>query len=275
MISIRNLTYRYNKKAPLILDHINLEIGRGEFVALIGQNGAGKTTLLKQLNGLLRPSSGSVIINGLDTATTRTSELARHIGYLFQNPDHQIFCNTVYDEIRFGLINIKCQPELIDERIRKISGLLGLDRILARNPFTLSRGERQRIALASVLALETDILVLDEPTTGQDYKECMEIMEIVKSLNEQGKTIIMVSHDMEVVGDYCKRTIILNNGRVLEDDETSIVLRKSQSLGMSGLEPPQIIQLALRLGSSFHKVNSPEEMAKTIISCTVSGGVRV
>ena len=159
MISIRNLTYRYNKKAPLILDHINLEIGRGEFVALIGQNGAGKTTLLKQLNGLLRPSSGSVIINGLDTATTRTSELARHIGYLFQNPDHQIFCNTVYDEIRFGLINIKCQPELIDERIRKISGLLGLDRILARNPFTLSRGERQRVALASVLALETDILV--------------------------------------------------------------------------------------------------------------------
>lgn len=275
MISIRNLTYRYDKKAPLVLDHINLEIGKGEFVALVGQNGSGKTTLLKQLNGLLKPSSGSVTINGLDTAAVRTSELARHIGFLFQNPDHQIFCNTVREEIRFGLVNIGCQPELVDERIRNIAGLLGLDRILARNPFTLSRGERQRVALASVLALETDILVLDEPTTGQDYKECMEIMEIVKSLNQQGKTIIMVSHDMEVVGDYCKRTIILHQGRVLEDDDTGIVLRKCESLCLSGLEPPQIIQLALRFGTLFQQVRSPQDMAEAIISCAVPGGVVV
>jgi len=257
------------------LDNISLEIGRGEFVAIIGQNGAGKTTLLKQLNGLLKPTSGSVTINGLDTATTRTSVLARHIGFLFQNPDHQIFCSTVYDEIRFGLTNTGCRPEQADERIRRISGLLGLDGILTRNPFTLSKGERQRVALASVLALETDILVLDEPTTGQDYRECVEIMEIVKDLNRQGKTIIMVSHDMEVVVDYCKRTIVLHNGRVLEDDDTGIVLRKSESLGLAGLEPPQIIQLALRFGPLFRDVTSPEDMARAIISCTVTGGARV
>lgn len=274
MISIRNLSYRYNKKAPLVLDSISLEIGRGEFVALVGQNGAGKTTLLKQLNGLLKPSSGSVTINGLDTATVKTSELACHIGFLFQNPDHQIFCGTVYDEIRFGLVNTRRQQELIDGRIRRIAGLLGLEGMLDRNPFTLSKGERQRVALASVLALETEILVLDEPTTGQDYKECVEIMEIVKSLNQQGKTIIMVSHDMEVVVDYCERTIVLHNGRVLEDDDTGIVLRKTESLGMAGLEPPQIIQLAQRFGPLFQDVISPEDMARAIISCAVPGGVR-
>ncbi|NLW01985.1 MAG: ATP-binding cassette domain-containing protein [Clostridiaceae bacterium] len=275
MISIRNLSYRYNKKAPLVLDDISLEIGQGEFVALIGQNGAGKTTLLKQLNGLLKPSSGSVIIKGLDTAATKTSRLAPHIGFLFQNPDHQIFCGTVYDEIRFGLVNTGCQQELIDGRIRRISGLLGLNSILDQNPFALSKGERQRVALASVLALETDILVLDEPTTGQDYKECVEIMEIVKDLNQRGKTIIMVSHDMEVVADYCKRAVVLHNGRVLEDDDTGVVLRKSDSLRMAGLEPPQIIQLALRFGPIFKNVISPEDMAHAIVSRAVTGGMRV
>ncbi len=275
MISIQHLTYRYDKKAPLILDHINLEINKGECVALIGQNGSGKTTLLKQLNGLLKPTSGRVTINGLDTATTKTSALARHIGYLFQNPDHQIFCNTVYDEIRFGLLNIQCPPEEIHDRIKRIAGLLGLENKLTRDPFTLSRGERQRVALASVLVLETDILVLDEPTTGQDYRECVEIMEIVKDLNRMGKTIIMVSHDIEVVADYCERTIILHQGRVLEDDATHVVLRKSESLMLSGLEPPQIIQLALRFGPLFQHVRSPEDMAEAVAACAVPGGVRV
>lgn len=273
MITIEYLEYRYGKNAPLILDDVNLRIAPGEFVALIGQNGAGKTTLLKQLNGLLKPTSGRVAINGLDTRATKTSELAKHIGFLFQNPDHQIFCKTVYEEIGFGLLNIKCDPAKMDDRIKKISDLLGLGSKLTRNPFTLSRGERQRVALASVLVLETDILVLDEPTTGQDYKECMEIMDIVKSLNQQGKTIIMVSHDIEVVADYCKRTVILQNGSVLEDDKTEIVLRKSKSLEISGLEPPQIIQLALRFEPMFSKADTPQQMFEAIRANIKLGGV--
>lgn len=266
MISINNLDYRYDKKAPLILNQINLEIEKGEFVAIIGQNGAGKTTLLKQLNGLLKPASGNVVINGLDTGKTKTSEMAKHIGYLFQNPDHQIFCNTVYDEIRFGLLNIKCDSSEIDDRIRKIAVLLGLQDKLTKNPFTLSRGERQRVALASVLVLETEILVLDEPTTGQDYRECIEIMDIVKALNDQGKTIIMVSHDIEVVGDYAKRAVILQNGRILEDGGTREVLYKEESLRLAGLEPPQIILLALRFGNLFKDICSIEEMFEAVKS---------
>lgn len=163
----------------------------------------------------------------------------------------------------------------MDARIRKIAGLLDLNDKLNREPFTLSRGERQRVALASVLAMETDILILDEPTTGQDYRECIGIMDIIRDLNRQGKTIIMVTHDIEIAADFCGRTVILHQGRVLEDDATGIVLRKPESLKMAGLEPPQIIQLALRFGSLFQKVSSPEEMAEAVISCAMSGGVRV
>ncbi|MCX7773814.1 MAG: energy-coupling factor ABC transporter ATP-binding protein [Clostridia bacterium] len=264
MIAIKNLSYAYDKKAPLILNNINLNIQQGEFVAIIGQNGAGKTTLLKQLNGLLKPNTGSVLINELNTATTKTSILAKHIGYLFQNPDHQIFCNTVYDEIKFGLVNIKCEPEKIEGKIKAIASLLGLENKLSKNPFTLSRGERQRVALASVLVLETDILVLDEPTTGQDYKECIEIMDIVKGLNEKGKTIIMVSHDIEGVSDHTQRVIILRNGGVLEDGPTRQVLKHQENLMLAGLEPPQIIQLALRFGDLFDGAFSVEEIFEII-----------
>lgn len=270
MISIQNLTYGYEKKGPLILNGIDLEIKKGECVALIGQNGAGKTTLLKQLNGLLKPGSGKVTVNGMDTAVHKTSVLAKHIGYLFQNPDHQIFCNAIYDEIRFGLVNIHCDPTAIDEKIKRIAQLLGLSDKLSKNPFTLSRGERQRVALASVLVLETEVLVLDEPTTGQDYRECIEIMDIVKGLNEQGKTVIMVSHDIEVVAEYARRTIILHNGKVLEDGPTPEVLHKAESLSMAGLEPSQIIQLALRFGKSFKDVTTVEECHQRVVSLAAS-----
>lgn len=265
MIHIEGLSYRYDKKAPLILDSIDLHIKKGDFVALIGQNGAGKTTLLKQLNGLLKPSLGRVTVNGLDTAVTKTSKLARHIGYLFQNPDHQIFCNTIHEEIKFGLVNIGCSPSEINERIERIASQLGLTDKLNKNPFTLSRGERQRVALASVLALETEVLVLDEPTTGQDYKECIEIMDIVKDLHSKGKTIIMVSHDMEVVADYAQRAIILYQGSVLEDGPVREVLLKEHSLRLAGLEPPQTVQLSLRFGSLFNSVFTIDELYERVI----------
>ncbi|PHV69194.1 energy-coupling factor ABC transporter ATP-binding protein [Sporanaerobium hydrogeniformans] len=267
MIGLENLTYQYNVKSPMILKGIDLQIARGEFVALVGQNGAGKTTLLRLLNGLQKPTDGRVLVNGKDTRETKTSEMAQTIGYLFQNPNHQIFCKTVYDEIAFGLKERKKEKSGIrqmDKKIQEIAELLGLQEILQTSPFHLSKGEKQRVALASILALETDILVLDEPTTGQDYKECMEIMAVVKKLNEEGTTVIMVSHDMEVVLDFAKRVVILHNGKVLEDGRTSSVLFKKESLEVAGLKPPQLFEVMLRLGDDFSGATTAEEICQVI-----------
>ncbi len=267
MIKLQDLIYQYSKKSPEILKGINLEIKKGEFVALVGQNGAGKTTLLKQLNGLQTPTSGSVLINGKDTRFTRTSEMAQSIGYLFQNPDHQIFCETVYKEIAFGLNKgkkSKKQLETNHQKITEVAELLNLTDILGQNPFNLSKGEKQRVALASILALETEILVLDEPTTGQDYKECMEIMSIVKRLNEKGKTILMVCHDMEVVLDFAKRVIVLHEGRILEDGPTREILFKEQSLQVAGLMPPQLFRVMLQLDDGFEEATTAEEISEVM-----------
>lgn len=248
MIKIENLSYQY-KNGNKVLNNINITVKSGEFAAIIGQNGSGKTTLLKHLNGLLKPTEGSITVCGLDTAKTKTSILANKIGFLFQNPDHQIFCATVFEEIAFGLKNLGAEQSNIEGLVYKAAEKVGIQQYLNSNPFSLSKGQRQRVALASVLAMETDVLVLDEPTTGQDYSEGLEIMEIVKELNMQGKTVIMVTHDMELVAQYAKRVIILRNGAVLEDGTAEKVLGKEESLALSSLKPPQAYLLAKR----FHK----------------------
>lgn len=267
MIEIKNLCYQY-PNGNKVLDNMSMIIKKGEFVAIIGQNGAGKTTLLKHFNGLLKPTSGSITVNGLDTSMTKTSALAKKIGFLFQNPDHQIFCRTVYEEIAFGLKNTGASGALIEEKVRLAAEKVEISHNLDKEPFSLSKGQRQRVALASVIAMETDVLVLDEPTTGQDYKESLEIMELVKELNRQGKTIIVVTHDMELVARYAKRVIILHTGNVLEDGPAEIVLGKSDSLSAANLHSPQIFVLAKR----FHKMGlfkntyTAEDMFEEIMS---------
>ena len=247
MITIENLEYAYSLHEPTILKDINLHIECGEIVAVIGQNGAGKSTLLRQLNGLSKPTKGKVTVAGLDTRNTPISKMAKHIGYLFQNPDHQIFCQTVRAEIEFGMRNIGMTENEIKERTEKIASLLDLADKFQSHPFTLSRGERQRTALAGVIAMEPEVLVLDEPTTGQDYRECVKIMDIVADMNKKGTTVLMVSHDMEVVCDYAERTILLFDGRIIGDGKTLDILRRENELARTGLKPPQIIELALTL----------------------------
>ena len=248
MILVEDLAFAYSPKEPMILNGINFHIGKGEMVALIGQNGAGKSTLLRQLNGLSKPTKGKVTVAGLDTGAALVSEMAMHIGYLFQNPDHQIFCQTVKDEIEFGMKNIGLSAGEMTRRTEKTAALLGLDGKMEVHPFNLSRGERQRVALAGVLAVEPEVLVLDEPTTGQDYVECVEIMNIVRDANKSGTTVLMVSHDMEVVLDYADRTLLMLDGRIIDDGRTRNVLRRKAALERTGLKPPQIIELALTLG---------------------------
>jgi len=265
VIQVENLEFTYSPRRPMTLKGINISIESGEMVALIGQNGSGKTTLLRQLNGLAKPTKGKVVVAGLDTRKTRVSEMAKHIGYLFQNPDHQIFCQTVRDEIEFGMRNIGLPEDEIKDRTHETAQLLGLSEKMQVHPFSLSRGERQRTALAGVLAIRPQVLVLDEPTTGQDYRECVKIMEIVTDLNEKGVTVLMVSHDMEVVCDYAKRAIMLYDGMVIGDGVTLDILRRKDELEKTGLKPPQIIDLALTLGD-YEDVFSIETLFEAIKS---------
>ncbi len=260
MIEFKNVCFAYDKKN--ILENINFNINDGEFIAIVGRNGAGKTTLMKLFNGLLKPTSGTVIVEGLDTKISKTSELARKVGFLFQNPDRQICRNTVKDEIEFGLKCIFSDKNEIEKRSKET--IDSFEFSAEKDPFSLSRGERQKVALASVLALSPKILVLDEPTTGLDYKECMQIMEVIKALNDKGTTVIMVCHDMELVTDFAQRVIVIGDGGVLADDKCNKVMTNDTVLRRTSLAPPQIAQLSIRLGNEFSNVLTVEEMADKI-----------
>jgi energy-coupling factor transport system ATP-binding protein len=242
MIKMRNVSTSIKKKE--ILHDVNIDIGAGEFVALVGPNGAGKTTLLKHLNGLLKPTRGSVEIAGQDTRKAKTAELARRVGFLFQNPDQQILCQTVRAEIEFGLKHTGVPKAEWETRVASAAGLVGLEGKLDDDPLLLTRSRRQRVALASVLATNPEILVLDEPTSAQDEAETTRIMEIAKGLVELGATVILVSHDMELVERYASRAIVLVDGRIEADGTTAELFADEARLIRASLSMPGLFRLA-------------------------------
>ena len=248
VIHIKELSYSYESGQPA-LKGINLNIRQGEMVALVGQNGAGKTTLVKHLIGLLRPQTGQVTVAGRDVSTARISELSQEVGFVFQNPDHQIFNDTVKKEEAFGLVNQGLPESEINRRVLAALREVGLEQQAEAYPQSLSRGQRQRVALASVLALQTPIIVLDEPTTGQDYQERLQIMELIRNLNRAGHTILFITHDMSLVAGYAQRVIVLCQGKVLLEGPTREVLSRREQLAQTLLEPPQIMMLASRLAA--------------------------
>ncbi|MGC9434500.1 MAG: ABC transporter ATP-binding protein [Methanomicrobiales archaeon] len=213
LISTRNLVHRYGDIPAL--NGIDLEIGRGECVAVVGKNGSGKTTLIKHFNGLLRPTSGSVSVSGQDTAREGPSRMARRVGLVFQNPDTMLFAETVTEEVAFGVDNLGLPDR--DGAVSSALARVGLTGARELYPRALSRGERQRLAIASVLAMDTDVLVLDEPTTGLDPVEAGKIMEILRDLQRAGRTIVMVTHCMDLVAASADRVIRMEEGRVIED----------------------------------------------------------
>jgi energy-coupling factor transport system ATP-binding protein len=247
VIDIRGLKHTY-KDGTIALHNIDLRIQRGEFVAILGQNGSGKTTLVKHLNGLLKPTEGLVTIVGQDTRKASVNTLARTVGLIFQNPDNQICKMKVYDEIAFGLKNIGVPKEQISERVRQVAEELEIVHLLDKNPFTLSMGEKQRIAVAAVLAMQPDILILDEPTTGQDFKRAKEIMDMAVRLHEAGKTILVITHDMNLAAEYCERVVVLAGGKVLLDSPTREAFQNDAALRESSLRPPQVTLLGRALG---------------------------
>ena len=226
---------------------VDLTIRRGEFVALVGQNGAGKTTLVKHFNNLLKPTRGSVRLEGEDIRDQPVGDLSRRVGYVFQNPDHQIFCASVREEVAYGLRNLRLAPEEAARRVQQVLEFVGLEKVADRHPFTLGKGERQRVAVASVLVMQPNLLVIDEPTTGQDWAGTERMMRLVQDLHRAGHTIVMITHDMRIVAEYAERVVVMHQGRVVADGSPSEVFRRSDVLRRACLTPPQITEMAARL----------------------------
>lgn len=246
IIIIEDLHHIYpnNVKA---LDGISFTIKKGEIVAIIGQNGSGKTTLAKHLIGLLKPTSGKVLIKGLDTREQTTSKLAKIVGYVFQNPDNQIFATSVKDEVSYGLKNLKLKKDEIEKRVSESLKFVGLEGFENYHPFLLKKGERQKVAFASIFAMKPEIFVVDEPTTGQDYIGSENMMRMLLKLNENGHTIIIITHDMGIVGKYAKRVIVIDKGKVVLDGSTKQVFSEFDTLRRCHLLPPQITRIGREL----------------------------
>ena len=244
-IQVNDLVFTY-PDGTKALEDINVSIKVGEFIALIGQNGSGKTTLSKLLNGLYKPTSGDVIVDGLNSKTTPIVQMVRRVGYVFQNPDHQLFNNNCWDEIAYGPRNIELPEDEVKIRVEEATQVVGLPKIyFEEHPFFLSKGLRQRVAIASILALRPQVIIVDEPTTGQDARQSFEIMDFLKDLNENhGHTIIIITHDMPIVAQYAHRVILMSEGKILADDETARVFSQPDTLAKAFLEPPEITQLA-------------------------------
>lgn len=277
MIELRDVRVSYDDALP-ILKGVSLSIGDGEFVAFVGTNGAGKSTTMRLMNGLLLPETGAVRIDGVPTSDLRTSELARRVGFLFQNPDRQICCNTVRDELLFGFTALGQAGPEAEERVRAIAEEFGLR--LDDDPFLLNRGARQLLALASVVVTAPPVVVLDEPTTGLDYRECTAVMEHIRALHARGTTVIMVCHDMEIVADYAPRTVVMSDGRVIADGPTFDVLRDRAVLERASLIPPQVVDIALGLqlmrpelaNAPIAAANTVDELAAAVLAQAGVGG---
>ena len=270
MIKFKDVHVSYEASAP-ILKGVNFAIRDGEFVAFVGTNGAGKSTTMRLMNGLLKPDAGQVLIDDVPTSDLRTSELARRVGFLFQNPDSQICCNTVREELLFGFKALGLDGPDADSRVDAIVEEFAFDP--DDDPFLLNRGARQLLALASIVVLAPPVVVLDEPTTGLDYCECVKVMDIIRRIHERGTTVVMVCHDMEVVADYAARCIVMSGGEVVDDAPTFDVLRNRETLERASLVPPQIVELSLELGREIPRLadgpvgraNTVDEMAAAVM----------
>jgi energy-coupling factor transport system ATP-binding protein len=225
------------------LKGVSLTIKDGEFIAIMGQNGAGKTTLVKHFNGLLKPSSGTIRVDGVETTKTTIATLSKTVGFVFQNPDHQLFSETVEEEVAFALKNFGFEPETIQKQITWALNLLSLTEYQKTSPFMLSGGERKRVALASVLAWDPQILILDEPTIGQDHEQKEKLRQFIMQLQTQGKTIVIVTHDVEFVAECNPRVVLMTEGKIVADGEGKEILTNTKALAESSIVLPQIAQI--------------------------------
>lgn len=246
-IEIKDVSFVY-PNGNEALQNISLDIEKGEKVAIIGQNGAGKTTLVKLINGLLKPAKGQVLIGGKDTHMLTAAKISRHISYAFQNPDDQIFNNDVYTEIAYGLKKMKVDGEKVEKNVQQAAKLCMIEKLLDENPYDLSLATRKFVGIASVIAMDTDVVILDEPTAGQDKSGIECLSNIIRYLSDKGKTVITITHDMEFVADNFKRCVVMAQSHKIADSETKTIFWSPEILVKAKLKQPYISRLCRKLG---------------------------
>lgn len=249
-IQTEGLTYRYGIGTPFektAVDHVDLEIEVGSFVGIIGHTGSGKSTLIQHLNGLLRPTEGKVLLDGVDIWADKSKmrQMRFRVGLVFQYPEYQIFEETVAKDIAFGPRNMGLAEEEVQARVRETAAIVGLsEEILKQSPFLLSGGQKRRVAIAGVMAMRPEVLILDEPTAGLDPRGREEILQEIQAYrNQTGATILLVSHSMEDVARHAKKILVMNAGKVFCYDTVANVFRRSQELQAIGLAVPQITRV--------------------------------
>lgn len=261
-IQISDLHFTYPTGVSA-LRGISLNIETGEQVAIVGQNGAGKTTLVKHLNGLLQPTSGQIMIGDWNTKEHSVANLARRVGYVFQNPDEQLFSKNVGIEVAFGPKNLGYTSDQIQASVKDALAMTELSDKTETNPYDLSATWRKMVALASVIAMDTPIVIFDEPTTGQDAVNVARIANVIKTLRERGKTVITITHDIDFCAENFERVIALSQGKVLLDGQANDVLGKEEVLASTYVDPPQLTRLGKRLGFN-ETVRNQEEFLKAL-----------
>ncbi len=263
MIEFCNVSFKYDKKSDYVLQDISLTIPTSEFIAIAGKNGAGKTTLIKHLNGLLKPTIGDVLIDGESIVKTPVSKLAIKIGLAFQNPNHQLFAETVKKELEFCPKNLGLDKEYYEDKSLAIAEQFNIEHLLEKNPLELSGGERRLVSIASVLTANQEILVLDEPTYGQDYRQKKRLGEHLSELVKKGITVIIVSHDIDFIMEYATRIIILANGQILADGSTFELLKNHKLIETADLDSPILLDLNQKIQDNVP--NFPSAFSNEII----------
>ena len=240
MIEFQDVTF-VHPNGVKALEGVSLRIDAGETVAIVGENGAGKTTLVKHVTGLLKPSSGKVLVDGVDTTKTSTARLSKKVGVAFQNPDHQLFSENVKEEMAFALRNFGFPPELVEQRVSWGLELFGLEEYRESSPLVLSGGEKKRLTLACILAWDPAVVILDEPTVGQDAIQKERLVGTIRMLGSTGKTVIVVSHDIEFLWPIQPRVIVMKSGRVLGDGPAAEVMQQKGLLESARVMQPQLV----------------------------------
>jgi energy-coupling factor transport system ATP-binding protein len=262
-IDVKDLRFTYPAGVEA-LRGITLTIETGEQVAIVGQNGSGKTTLVKHFNGLMQPTSGTVRVGNLDTQQTPVAKLAARVGYVFQNPDEQLFCRTVAEEVAFGPRNLKFGAEKTERLVEDALQLVELSDQRETNPYDLSPTWRKMVALASIVSMDTAVVVLDEPTTGQDAANIARIAHVVAELRERDKTVVTITHDIDFCAENFERVIALSKGQILLDGPANDVLGEEETLAKTYVDPPQLTRLGKRLGFQKTVRNQQEFLAELI-----------
>lgn len=267
-VRVRGASYVYPNGKVVALSGVDLDVRPGELLGIIGQNGSGKTTLTKLLNRLLKPTAGSVYINGLLTTPRTVQEMSAHIGYVFQNPNHQLFARTVRDELEFGPRNIGIPDDDIAERVEDAIEFFDLSAYIEEHPYRVSFPIRKLVGIASVVTMRPSIIILDEPSTGQDHQTTRIINSLMRRLAEQGTTVICVSHDMPLLADVVGRVVVMRNTEIIADASPREVFADRALMLTTNLQAPQITEIALQtvypLGGPI--ALTPQELAEDVVA---------